>query len=53
MITVEDIGKMSSEEGRCKTRRTKWLSRMGSGEYITNKASGIDAIIVKVEASHI
>ncbi|MDI9358007.1 MAG: hypothetical protein QM528_03560 [Phycisphaerales bacterium] len=34
MITVEDIGKMPSEEGLCKTRRTKWLSKMGDGEYI-------------------
>ncbi|MDI9358715.1 MAG: hypothetical protein QM528_07195 [Phycisphaerales bacterium] len=34
MITVEDIGKTSSEEGRCKTRRTKCPSKMGRGEYI-------------------
>ncbi|MDI9358436.1 MAG: hypothetical protein QM528_05785 [Phycisphaerales bacterium] len=34
MITVEDIGTTPSEEGHCKTRRTKWLSKMGSGEYI-------------------
>ncbi|MDI9357716.1 MAG: hypothetical protein QM528_02080 [Phycisphaerales bacterium] len=37
MITVEDIGKTPSEEGRCKTRRTKWLSKMGRGEYIKRK----------------
>ncbi|MDI9358287.1 MAG: hypothetical protein QM528_05030 [Phycisphaerales bacterium] len=25
---------MPSEEGRCKTRRTKWLSKMSRCEYI-------------------
>ncbi|MDI9358989.1 MAG: hypothetical protein QM528_08575 [Phycisphaerales bacterium] len=49
MITVEDIGKTHSEEGLCKTRRTKWLSKKWAEANISKKASGGDATIGSIK----
>ncbi|MDI9358123.1 MAG: hypothetical protein QM528_04165 [Phycisphaerales bacterium] len=46
---LEHITGIPSEEGRCKTRRTKCPSKMGEGKY-TKKASGSNTTIVKKQS---
>ncbi|MDI9357814.1 MAG: hypothetical protein QM528_02575 [Phycisphaerales bacterium] len=52
MITIEYIAEMPSEEGHCKTRRTKCPSKMVKAN-ISKKVSGSDTKIVKKQVSKI
>ncbi|MDI9358215.1 MAG: hypothetical protein QM528_04660 [Phycisphaerales bacterium] len=51
MITIKHIVASPSEEGRCKTRRTKCPSNMVKTN-ISKKSNCSDATIVKVKASN-
>ncbi|MDI9359177.1 MAG: hypothetical protein QM528_09535 [Phycisphaerales bacterium] len=47
MITFSHIARMPSEEGRCKTKRTKWLSKMVKANISKKASSSNDMTIVR------